>query len=106
MTTPEGKIEKYLVDRVRETGGKVRKLKWIGKNGAPDRMVWWPTSNALLRSAVFFVEVKAPGEKPTKQQSKEHKTMMDDGLNVWVLDSEKKVELFVRNSAHPDLYVV
>lgn len=90
MTTPEGKIEAYLVKRVRETGGKVRKLKWIGYNGAPDRMIWWPLKNRF--PVVYFVEVKAPGEKPTAQQMQEHKKLHKDGFPVFVIDKESKVE--------------
>lgn len=92
MTTPEGKIEKYLVDRVRATGGKVRKLKWIGRNGAPDRIVWWPKKRGP--ALVYFVELKAPGEKPTDEQSREHTKMIRDGLNVVVLSSEAEINNF------------
>lgn len=98
MTTPEGEIEAYLVKRVRETGGKVRKLKWIGRNGAPDRMVWWPTKGdwpAHTKLRLVFVELKAPGKKPTKQQKDEHKTLRDDGFEVMVIDSIKAVDDFV-----------
>lgn len=92
--TPEGRIEKYLVDRVRATGGKIRKLKWIGRNGAPDRMVWWPTIGPSL-GRVCFVELKAPGKKPTREQKEEHKKMRDDGLLVFVFDSADKIDEFI-----------
>ena len=70
--TPEGKIEKYFIKRVKETGGEQRKLKWIGRNGAPDRLAWWPPKLSVeCRSSenvipgdivpVFaFVELKRP----------------------------------------------
>lgn len=93
MTTPEGKIEDYLVKRVRETGGKVRKLKWIGRNGAPDRMVWWPIKGD--QPDMVFVELKAPRKKPTKQQKDEHKILRDDGFEVVVIDSIKAVDYLV-----------
>jgi len=35
----ESDIEAHLVKRVKELGGEVRKVKWIGRNGAPDRLV-------------------------------------------------------------------
>ena len=41
--TRESDIEKYLCDRVKDLGGEVRKVKWIGRNGAPDRLVMLPT---------------------------------------------------------------
>ena len=91
MATPEGKIENYLIKRVRETGGKTRKLKWIGHNGAPDRICWWPDVQHLP-PLVVFVEVKAPGKKPTKQQKQEHKKLQDDGHRVVVVDSKEAAD--------------
>jgi hypothetical protein len=94
VTTPEGEIENYLVKRVRETGGRVRKLKWIGRNGAPDRLVWWP-----YRSPIIFVEVKRPGEMPDGQQEDEIKKLRDDGLIVRVIDSKELVEKIITDWA-------
>lgn len=93
--TPEGKIEKYLVDRVRASGGKIRKLKWIGHNGAPDRMIWWPIKGEWpehRKLAIIFVELKAPGKKATKTQQEEHRKMKADGLKVFIADSEKTID--------------
>lgn len=92
--TPEGIIEKYLIERVRETGGFFRKLKWISRNGAPDRLIWWPDKGGV----VHFVEVKKPGEKPTVPQDVEHNKMRDAGLKVVVIDTKERVDLFVRIS--------
>lgn len=94
MTTPEGIVEDYFVKRVRETGGMVRKLKWIGFNGAPDRMVWWPKKRNYPAD-IWFVELKAPGKKPTTQQRDEHKKMKSTGLRVLVIDTKDKVDGFV-----------
>ena len=87
--TPEGKIEAYLRKRVLETGGRIRKLSWIGRRGAPDRLIWWP--GPLLT----FVELKAPGKKPTKQQAREHARLREDGFDVLVVDSMEAVDRFV-----------
>ena len=38
----ESVIEKYLVQRVKALGGEVRKVNWIGRRGAPDRLVMLP----------------------------------------------------------------
>lgn len=84
--TPEGKIEAYLRRRVLETGGRIRKLSWIGRRGAPDRLIWWP--GPLLA----FVELKAPGKKPTPQQEREHERLRADGFTVLVVDSLKGAE--------------
>lgn len=91
--TPEGKIEAYLKKRVLETGGRIRKLSWPGHRGAPDRMIWWPDEGHGL--TLVFVEVKAPGKKPTKQQLREHKKLENDGFEVWVVNDTGIVDLFV-----------
>jgi hypothetical protein len=94
--TPEGKIEAYLKKRVLESGGRIRKLKWIGTRGAPDRLVWWPrTPEEDTAVEVHFVEVKAPGKKPTKQQQREHDRLKRDGFYVKVIDSKDAVDVFV-----------
>lgn len=38
----EADIEKRLVQRVGQLGGEVRKVAWIGRRGAPDRLVMLP----------------------------------------------------------------
>lgn len=38
----ERDVEQYLVEQVKAKGGEVRKVKWIGRNGAPDRLVLLP----------------------------------------------------------------
>jgi len=95
MTTPEGIIENYFVKRVRETGGKVRKLKWIGHNGAPDRMVWWPAKKEYKTPLIYFIELKAPGKKATPQQKSEHIKMIADGLHVRTISSIDGVDRFL-----------
>lgn len=93
---PEAKIEAYLKKRVLETGGRIRKLKWIGQRGAPDRMIWWPNADTS-RSGRFlpitiFVEVKAPGKHATKQQDREHRRLRADGFEVWVINAKTSVD--------------
>jgi hypothetical protein len=93
--TPEGKIEDYLKRRVLETGGRLRKLSWIGRNGAPDRLVWWPGP------IMSFVELKAPGKKPSAIQVREHERLRVDGFHVFLLDSFEGVEAFVQCKGRP-----
>ena len=38
----ESEVEKYLVTVVKSLGGDCRKVKWIGRRGAPDRVVMLP----------------------------------------------------------------
>lgn len=82
----ERDIEKYLVNRVKQLGGEVRKVKWIGRNSAPDRLVmvsgfpsWW-------------IELKAPGKKATPAQLREHARMRNNKMCVMVIDSLEAVD--------------
>lgn len=87
----ERDIERHLVRRVKELGGEVRKVEWIGRRGAPDRLVmlhagrkpWWPA---------IWVELKAPGVKPEAHQLREHERMRRMGQRVVVIDSIEGVE--------------
>jgi hypothetical protein len=81
----ESLIEKHLVRRVAEAGGETRKVRWVGRNGAPDRLV-------LLPGRLIWVEVKAPGETPESHQLREHKRMRAMGQDVRVIDSIDQVE--------------
>ena len=75
----ESEVEAYLVKRVKELGGEIRKVKWIGRRGAPDRFV--------MLYGGFFVETKAPGEKLRPEQEKEIARMRKAGVRVWVVDT-------------------
>jgi len=112
----EAKIEKYLCDRVKMLGGEVRKVKWIGRRGAPDRLVMLPAiklatseTNADrvtatnirafmlalegdINPATIWVEVKAPGEVPKPHQAREHARMRAMGQRVEVIDSMEGVD--------------
>lgn len=87
--TPEGKVKKYLLDRVKATGGKARFLRWIARRRACDCLVWWTFPKCAL------VEVKRPGKEPTKAQLAEHRRMRADGWPVYVVDSVKSVDAFI-----------
>jgi hypothetical protein len=82
----ERQIEAYLVKRVKAMGGEVRKVQWVGRNGAPDRLVMLP------RPTTVWVELKAPGEKPRPSQLREHERMRAMGQRVEVIDSLEGVE--------------
>lgn len=87
MTIRESHIEKYLKTRVESEGGEYRRLKWIGRRGAPDDLVF-------LRGA-HFVECKAPGEPLAAHQEREHTRMRSQGIHVWVLDTYESVDRFI-----------
>ncbi|WP_173911074.1 VRR-NUC domain-containing protein [Acinetobacter sp. Marseille-Q1618] len=81
----ESKIEKHLVDKVKTLGGEVRKVKWIGRNSAPDRIVMLPENS-------FWAELKATGEKPAKAQLREHERMRNMGQRVEIIDSIERID--------------
>jgi len=84
----ESCIENHLVRRVEDAGGEVRKLKWIGRRNAPDRVV--------LLNGAHFVELKRPGKEATPQQSREHLRLARQDVSVWVLSTLDEVDEFIR----------
>lgn len=101
----ESDIENYLVERVKALGGEVRKVQWIGRRGAPDRLVMLPVRSGgadlrkcleRLREGTTWVELKAPGVKPEGHQLREHVRMRAMGQRVVVIDSIEGVEELLR----------
>lgn len=84
----ESDIENALVKGVEGIGGLVRKLKWIGRDGAPDRFV-------AYKGWVFLVELKAPGKEPRVNQAREHDRLRKADVDVRVIDTIIKVEDFI-----------
>lgn len=82
----ESTIEDHLVRRAREVGGEVRKVKWIGRRGAPDRVVMLPGGR------LYWVELKRPGQKAAPHQAREHERMRGMGQTVVVIDSFEAIE--------------
>ena len=97
MSGPESKIEYYLKKRVVASGGRVRKLRWIGQRGAPDRFIWWPEEQKGMGPIACLVEVKAPGKKATAQQLREHARLRADGFSVVVAASVEEVDAMIEN---------
>lgn len=91
----ESVIEKHLVDAVKALGGEVRKVKWIGRRGAPDRLVMLP-KEAYVDDAhcTIWVELKRTGGKAKfpsnaheRAQHREHERMRAMGQRVEIIDS-------------------
>ncbi len=81
----EANIERYLVQCAAQIGGELRKVRWIGRHAAPDRVL-------MLDGATIWIELKAPGETPKRHQAREHKRMRDMGQRVEVIDSPAQVD--------------
>lgn len=82
----ESTIEAYLVKRVKELGGIADKFVSPGKRSVPDRIVTLPGGT------IIFVELKAPGKKPTPLQIKDHERRRALGCTVLVIDSKEGVD--------------
>ena len=79
--TPEGRVVKAIRETVKEFHGFSRKVKWVGQVGAPDLFVCIGGQN-------FFIEVKAPGQRPEPHQVREHARMRAaGGCTVLVIDN-------------------
>ena len=85
----ESKVEKYLVKQVKLEGGQVRKVRFLDRRGAPDRVIFFPDGE------IWWVELKAPGKKAEAHQKREHKRMAKMGQQVVVLDSLEAVDRFL-----------
>jgi len=83
----ESRIEKYFVKVVKSLGGEVRKVKWIGRRNAPDRVAMFPCRTKDSVGDTFWVELKATGEGPTTGQLREHRRMRKMGQQVYVFNS-------------------
>lgn len=78
--TPEGRLVAHIKKAVNASGGAVRKCSWEGRIGAPDLLI-------MLGGAHWFVECKAPGERPRVSQVREFALMRDlGGCAVLVFD--------------------
>lgn len=85
----ESTVEDTLDRLVRALGGETRKVKWIGRRGAPDRMVLLPV--AMGFPPAFLVELKRPGKTAEAHQEREHERLRAAGLVVHVWDTVEKV---------------
>jgi hypothetical protein len=97
----ESVIERYLVQQVKALGGEVRKVNWIGRRGAPDRLVMLPARRLASTldcawcnpaGASIWVELKATGKTAEPHQVREHKRMRAMGQRVEVVDSFQRVD--------------
>lgn len=84
----ESDVEKYLEKVVKSLGGETRKVKWIGRPHAPDRVVMLPfRGGSIDEGSTIWVELKQPKKGARAGQLREHARMRRFGQNVVVLDS-------------------
>lgn len=90
MNRLEKTIELYLTTKVRIAKGRAYKFVSPGNAGVPDRLVLLPGGR------VVFVELKAPGKKPTELQQAQINKIRALGFKVVVIDSKEGVDEFIR----------
>lgn len=93
----ENPQERYIEKKVSEYAIKLgwlsRKLQWIGRHGAPDRVY-------IRKGKIIFVEFKQWKKKPTEHQRLEHERLRAAGMEVYVIDNiEAGKELLDRLTA-------
>lgn len=108
----EKHVEAYLVKRVKEAGGLCEKFVSPANRSVPDRIVSAPPRRYVSRVSpypngghyplqytlpprVIFVELKAPGKKPTAAQERDHEQRRAMGFDVRVIDTKEGVDAFV-----------
>lgn len=84
-TTPEGRVAAALIKAAIERGFEIRKLRWEGRNGAPD---YFLAKDGLI----VLVECKQPGSRPRKSQMIEFERLEKAGVCVLVLDRADEAE--------------
>jgi len=88
----ESVVENYLIKQVLKAGGLFRKLKWIGRRGAPDRFI-------ALNQRVSLVEVKRPGGVLRPEQEREHARLKAQGVNVVTVSTLEEVDNFIKENS-------
>jgi len=81
MAVLESYIEKKVIAAAEAAGFMQRKVKYINRNGAPDRWFFGPTGQLII------IEFKKAGEKPDPHQEREIKRLRDRGFKVYVIDN-------------------
>lgn len=93
----EKQIEQNLRIKVKSIGGLALKFVSPGMVGVPDRIVLLPDGR------IYFVELKAPGKKPSPKQVKMAQILASLGHQVRVIDSMESVKEFINEIHSPQL---
>jgi hypothetical protein len=85
----EKTIEDKLCELIRAKEGLALKFVSPGTVGVPDRLILLPDGR------VYFVELKAPGKKPSAKQAKMAEVLTRLGHPVRIIDSMEGVKEFM-----------
>lgn len=84
----ESSVESLFVRRAKEHGWVVRKLQWVGRRHAPDRVMLGEGAR------IVFIELKAPQGRLHPGQQREHARLRALGFRVAVLWNKEEVERY------------
>jgi len=76
----EEQIELEVVAKAEMAGYEVRKVQWIGRRGAMDRVFFG-------HGKCIWIEFKAPGKEPKGQQAREVKRLKKKYSDIHVCDN-------------------
>jgi hypothetical protein len=76
----EAGVEMPVVRRAEKAGWMVRKVQWIGRIGAPDRLF-------IKGGRHVWIEFKDKGKVPRKSQELEHDRLRAAGAEIYYCDS-------------------
>lgn len=87
----ESNLEDEVIDLVHDKRGRTRKVKWIGRRGAPDRLIWipgwrWPE----------LWELKAPGKPLEAHQGREHRKLTHMGITCRKIDNIQAAKRYLK----------
>lgn len=105
----ESKVEDALHTRIESLGGEWRRVKWLGRRGAPDDYLmlppYWYTDRAGNRHShpgfVGWAECKAPKKGPRPEQAREHTRMRVLGAPVLVINSFELIDKYFPTTERP-----
>jgi hypothetical protein len=86
----ESFVEKQICQYAKQLGWKTMKLNGMGFRSKPDRMFY-------QAGKVFFLEIKRPGEKPTKQQNYRLQRLMAEGFIADWTDNIEEGQAIIRH---------
>lgn len=89
MGVRENKVEKYLHSEVEKLGGTTRKWVSPGRDGVPDRLVFFKGL------PIFMIEVKTVDGKMSGAQEREHERLKEYGCMVYTIYGNQGVDDFI-----------
>lgn len=89
MSTPEGKIQEFIIAEFTKRGGLVRKIGYEGRRGCADLLV-------AISGRLLLVEVKKDeATKPDAHQQREHERLRKRDIPVYIIGSERQASALV-----------